>query len=438
MMKPLRVGVFLLVLVFLVPGQGRAQDLIFSEILTQALVHSYDLKTAGLEKEIRRERLVEAGAMYFPTLSLHFTNEYMHDLGNDAANTVSVGETIIPGNESTFQHSLALSAQYLLYDFGVRKLKYGNAERDIVLAQHAAAQRLIDLKIEVLSLFGTGLRLQKKIETWFALLGLRKEGYEFTRRLVASGSRDKPEQGIAAISVAEALQNCEALQLEMIGVLEKLTFFTGKRYSMAGVRFMDFPDQAGAAVMADVSTLPEIRAYDVAIEQKKAEVDIALRHWLPTLSLYSSFRMYGDDRTDFINSLDSLEEKNAAVGLVVNMNIFNGFSDTAKARRLQKEMEKLKIEKEKKMAEDEQKLHTLARKDDLSEQGLENAGAYRLTLSDQETMGERLSGRQIIDRISLLQQKEAQMEKHLILTLAEVERRVNALQLQMLAEGAIE
>ncbi|OGQ92955.1 MAG: hypothetical protein A2464_03155 [Deltaproteobacteria bacterium RIFOXYC2_FULL_48_10] len=434
-MKRLRFVVFCFVL--MVAGQGRAQDLIFSEILTQALVHSYDLKTAGLEKEIRQERLAEAGAMYFPTLSLGFTNEYIHDLGNDAAKTVSVGETLIPGNESTFQHSLALSGQYLLYDFGVQKLKYGNAERDIVLAQHAVAQRLIDLKIEVLSLFGTGVRLQKKIETWSALLGHRKEVYEFTRRLVASGSRDKPEQGIAAISVADALQNCEALQMEMIGVIEKLAFFTGKSYSLAEVRFMDFPDQAGAAVMADGSKLPEIRAYDVAIEQKKAEVDIALRHWLPRLSLYSSFRMYGDDRTDFVNSLDSLEEKNAAIGLVVSMNLFNGFSDAAKARRLQKEMEKLKIEKEKKTAEDEQKLNTLARKDVLSEQGLGNAGTYRLTLNDQETMGERLSGQQIIDRISLLQQKEAQMEKHLVLTLAEVERRMNVLQLQMLAEGAI-
>ncbi len=438
MMKTLPGIVFLLVLAFMVTGQGQARDLNFSEILAQALVHSHDLKMAGLEKEISKERLTEAGAMYFPNLSLRFTNEYIDDLTRTGANTVSVGETIIPGSQSAFQHSVALSAQYLLYDFGVREMTYKNAERGVSLSQYQAAQRLLDLKAEVLSLFGSGLQLQKKMEVWSALIGLRKEVYGFTRRLVISGSRDKPEQGIAAIAVAEAMQNGESLQREMAGVLERLTYFTGNRYPMAGVRFTDFPEQTGAAAAVDVSKLPEIRAYDVAIEQKKTEADIALRHWLPTLSLYSSFRMYGNDRTSFTGSLENLEERNAAVGLVVNMNLFNGFGDEAKARRLQKEMEKLKIEKEKKMAENEQKTSTLAKRNIIFEQGMENSSSYWAALNDQRTMEERLSEKQIIDRISFLQQKEAQMEKQLTLALADVDRRVNALQLRILAEGAVE
>lgn len=427
-----------LFLIFILPGQGLAKDLNFSEILSKALVHSHDLKMGGLETNISRERLNEAGAMYYPSLSLRFTNEYMADLDKDASDTVSVGETVIPGNDSTFQHSVALSAQYLLYDFGVRELKYRNAEKEILLTHHNAAQRLIDLKIEVLSLFGTGLALQKKIEAWDALLGLRKEVYGFTQRLVASGSKDKPEQGMAAIGVAEALQNCEALQLDMAGVIEKLTYYTGENFSMAEVRFIDFPEPAGMIAAADVSKLPGIRAYDVAIERKKAEADIALRHWLPTLSLYSSYRMYGDDRTNFMDSFESLKEKNASIGLVVNMNIFNGFSDEAKARRLEIELQKLQIEKEKKVAEEEQKLRTLAQKNSLSEQGLKDVDAYQAVLRDQGAMGERLSLQQIIDGISLLQQQGDRMEKQLTLALTDVERCVNALQLQILTEGALE
>ena len=438
MMKKLQVVVLFLVFVFILPGQGQAKDLRFSEVLPQALVHSYDLKMGGMEKEISKERLTEAGAMYFPTLDLRFTNEYMADFGKGAGNTVSVGETISPGNESTFQHSVALSAQYILYDFGVRGLKYRNAELGIILTEHSTAQRLIDLKGEVLSLFGTGLQLQKKIETWDALLSLRKEVYGFTQRLVTSGGKGKPEQGIAAIGVAEALQNCEALRLDMAGVLEKLTYYTGENYQGAEVWFTDLHAPAGAQASADVSRLPGIRSYDVAIEQKNAEKDIALRHWLPTLSLYSSYRMYGDDKTNFMDSLESLEEKNASIGLVVNMNLFNGFSDEAKARRLQIELQKLQIEKEKKVAEDEQKVRTLMQKSIISEQGLGNASIYRDALDDQTTMAERLSLQQIIDRISLLQQKGAQMEKHLTLALADVERCVNALQLQIMAEGALE
>jgi outer membrane protein len=438
MIRNRRVFIVVIVLVFMIAGQGQAQDLNFSEILSQALVHSYDLKMGRIEKEIREERCIEARALYFPSISLRYNNEYVSDLGRDAGDTVSVGGTIIPGNESAYQHSMDVSAQFLLYDFGVRRLKYQSAKRDITLAEHTAAQRLIDLKIEVLSLFGTGLQTQKKIETWDAMLNLRKEMYGFTQRLVAAGSKDKPEQGMAAIAVAEALQNYETLRLDMAGVIEKLGFYTGKSLPMAEVRFMDFPDQAGAAAVTDVSKLPGIRAYDVAIEQKTAEVDIARRHWLPTLSLYSSYRLYGNDRTDFINSFENLREKSAAFGLMANTNLFNGFSDVAKVRRLKKELEKLQIEKEKKLAEEEQKVRTLAQKNRLSEQGLQDAGAYRAVLSDQGAMGERLSLQQVIDRISFLQQKEDQMEKQLTLELAAVERCVNALQLQMLAQGTKE
>ncbi|OGR01605.1 MAG: hypothetical protein A2505_00670 [Deltaproteobacteria bacterium RIFOXYD12_FULL_55_16] len=431
----LRVVGFLL-FAFLFPCHGQAQELRFAEILEQALVQSYDLKIGGLEVEIGEQRLAEARAMYLPTLSLSFTNEYLHDLSKGAAGTVSVGETIISGNESTYQHSVSLSAQYLLYDFGARPLKYQNSQRNVVLAQHAAAQRLIDLKIEVLSLYGAGLKLHKKIEIWSAMLGQRKEVYQFTQRLVAAGNKGKLEQGNAAIALAEALQNCESLRLEMAGVLEKLTYYTGKNYQMAQVRFSDFPEKTGTTVVAEVLNLPEIKAYDVAIEQKKAEYDIALRQWLPTLSLYSAYRMYGADPVSFSGSFENLEEKNATIGIVLNLNLFNGFADQAKAGRLQKELLKLQVEKAKKVAEDEQKVRTLAQLNILSEQGLEDWRAYRVALNEQGDMGERLAEQQILDRISRLQQKGAQLEKQLTLELAGVERCLSALQLQILAEGA--
>lgn len=431
----LRVVLFLLpVLIF--SAYGQAQELRFAEVLEQALAHSHDLKIGGLEVEIGEQRLAEARAMYLPTLSLSLTNEYLHDLGKGAAGTVSVGETIISGNESTYQHSLALSAQYLLYDFGARPLKYQNVQRNVVLAQHATAQRLIDLKIEVLSLYGAGLQLHKKMEAWSAILSQRKEVYQFTQRLVEAGGKGRLEQGQAAIALAEALQTCESLRLEMVGVLEKLTYHTGESYQMAGVQFADLPEKTGTHPVAEVLNLPEIKAYDVAIAQKKAEYDIALRQWLPTLTLYSAYRMYGADPANFASSFENLEEKNATVGIVLNINLFNGFSDQAKAERLQKELRKLQAEKAKKVAEDEGKVRTLAQRNILSDQGLTDWRAYRAALNEQGDTGERLAGQQIIDRISWLQQKGAQLEKQLTLELAGVERCVSVLQLQILAEGA--
>lgn len=418
------------------PCHGQAEDLRFAEILEQALAHSFDLKIGNLDVEISEQQLAEARAMYFPSLALSLTNEYLHDLSKDATGTMSVGETIISGNESTYQHSVALSAQYLLYDFGARPLKYRNVQRNVFLAEHAAAQGLIDLKNEVLSLYGAGLKLHKKIATWSDLLSRRKEVYQLAQRLVESGNMGKLEKGNTAIAVAEALQTCEALRLEMAEVLERITYYTGKSYHISEVRFSDFPENPGTPLVADVLNLPEIKAYDVAIEQKKAEYEIALRQWLPTLTLYSAYRMYGNDQVNFANSFENLEEKNATIGIMFNMNLFNGFSDQAKAIRLQKELRRLQVEKAKKVAENEQKIRTLAQKNTLSNQGLEDWRAYRVVLAEQGDMGNRLVTQQILDRISWLEQQGEQLEKQLTLELADIERSMNALHLQIMAEGA--
>ncbi len=136
--------------------------LCFNEILQKALANSYDLRIGRLEMDITKERLIETKSIYYPALSLNFTNEYNQDLDINSNNTVSVGDSIITGNDSGFQHSVVLSSQYLLYDFGKRGFKYQNAQRDVTLAQKNIEQKRIDLKIEILSLYGTGLRLQKK------------------------------------------------------------------------------------------------------------------------------------------------------------------------------------------------------------------------------------------------------------------------------------
>lgn len=427
---------FLFLLEIFFPCPAWPEDIGFAAILEQALAHSYDRQISRLDVEINEQRLTEVAAMYWPTLALRFGNEYLHDLGKAANGTVLVGDTLISGNESTYQNSVTLSASYLLYDFGARSRKYRNAERDILLAQLAEEQHLIDLKIEVLALYGNGLQLQKKIETWSLLLDQRRNIYRFTQRLVEAGAMGKLEQGDAAIAVAEAIQTCEDLRLAMTDVLEKLSYYTGRSYPLAGVRFAGFPEIPSEEIDAGVLTLPEIRAYDIAIAQKQAEYEIALRQWLPTLSLYSAYHMYGSDQEDFSRSLGNLAEGNATIGLMLNMNLFNGFSDEAKVTRLKKELRRIELEKAKKIAEDEQRMRALQRKNMLSVQTAADRDSYRTALDQQDCSGERLAVGQIIDRIKWLRQQGEQQEKRLTLELAGVERCMNVFHLRFLAKGS--
>lgn len=435
-----RFTTFLLTLIFLFgasqPTHAQDQTLTYEKTRREAVANSYDLKIGALEIEIGSQRLEEARAMYYPSLSLRLTNEYLHDMDKTDDGFSSVGETIISGNESTYQHSLALAASYPLYDFGVRPLRYQIAEREVKIARHSQEQQLLDLKREVLDLYGKGLALYKKIETWAILLRQKNEVYLLTQRLVDAGTKGKIDLGNAAIMVAEAVQNLDSLRAEMEALLQRLAYFTGRQYESGNVRFSDFlNDGASLWRIPQAMDLPEIKAYENAVRNKKDEYEIASRHWLPTFNLYSSYRMYGNDPASFVDSVEDMRGKNSTIGVVMNMDIFNGFGDQAKAARLKTEIRKLETEKARRVAQAEQVIGTLCRQATLYENSQGNWAAYLDTLKEQGSMIDRLATQQVIDRVSLLQQQGDQLEKMLSLELRKIEQQANSLHLQLLADG---
>jgi outer membrane protein TolC len=430
-----RISILSLLACLLLAVHGRdayAQVLRFEEILQESIRHSYDLKISGLEVEIGRQRLNEARAMFFPELSLRLTNEYLADLNKDGAGTVAVGDTIISGNESAYQHSLSLYADYLLYDFGARLLKYQNAERDLQVAVFLSDQSLIDFKDKVLEIYGRGLILYKRMEVWKVLLDQRKEIFGLTERLHQAGDVGKTELGNAAIAVAEAVQTLESLGLEFASALQDLSYLTGKSYRSSSVEFSQFPDTAPPAEQMDVHNLPEIKAYEVKIEQKKTEYEIARREWLPSLTLYSSYRMYGQDPSSITESLGDIKQQNATVGIIVDVNLFNGFRDRAKVERLQRELSKLQVEREKKIAGVQRLIATLAEKTRIYEGGMEDWRSLHLLVDEQKNMNDRLTRQQVIDRVSFLLQQGDLLGKVLALEIRQVERALANLQLQIL------
>lgn len=424
-----------ILLTLLSGGSAQAQTLTFTEVLQQAIDHSFDLKIGGLEVEISEQRRLEARAMYFPTLSLRLSNEYLRDLSQEAVGTVAVNDTLISGDASTFQDSLALSAGYQLYDFGARQLKYQIAEQEVQAARLLASQALVDLKGQTLAVYGRGLLLGKRLAAWRTLLGLRTEAYRLTERLRAAGVSGQVELGSAAILVAEAVQSIGAVQLEMEAVGQELAFLTGQTYSVQGLDFADLPAAALAGQPADVQNLPEIKAYGVRIAQKKTEYQLARQAWLPSLNLYSSCRLYGSDPANALDAFTALRERNATVGLVLDMNLFNGFSDQAKAERLEREVQRLTVERQKKVAEAERRCNTLGGQATRYQQSSADDQALRAALAEQGVMSERLAGQQLIDRLALLEEQARQVEKGLALELKAVEGMMNSLHLQIIAEG---
>ncbi|MEW6427019.1 MAG: TolC family protein [Thermodesulfobacteriota bacterium] len=423
-----------LCLVLLASAQGAAAETLrLPDVLEKAIAHSYELQLDALEIEIGRARLAEARAAYFPTLTLRLTNEYLDDLRRDGTGTIAVGETILSGSETTYQNSLSVYAGCLLHDFGGRDHRYRNAERDMRIAELRQEQSLRDLKDKIVEVYGRNLVLCKQRTTWETILAQRNEIYRLSERLHDAGVADKVELGTSAIAVAEAVQALAEYRLEFAEALQDLAFLTGEGYDEESVTVSDLPEADCAAATVQVRDLPEIRAYGLKIDRKQAEYEIARRQWLPSLHFYSSYRMYGRDSADPAEALQGMRAQNATVGIVVDLNLFNGFGDLAELDRLRSQRRSLEVERRKMIADKEREIAGLTIRTRIYERGTDDWFTLAREISEQEHMNQKLAGQQVIDRIGFLRRQEEMLIKSLAQTVRQVQSVLASLRLQYMA-----
>lgn len=348
-----------------------------------------------------------------------------------------MGGTVISASGSKWKNVLDASLQYNLYDFGTRKNLYDNARRDVAIARLTRSQEEISIRLQVLDLYNRGLKTQEELQSQELARDLQQEIFSLTRRLHRAGSLDRLQMGEAAIAVAEAAQRLDELTMARAEVLYGLTRLSGEVYDAALIRFTPLTSAPDVG-RVDITALPEIQAYDLAIHKKQAEYEIARNSYLPRLSFYSSYSFYGSDSGDWSQSISNLDETNFSCGIMMDLNIFNGLADQAKAARLQAEMQRLKVEREKKIAEHETNYRSLQHHARLFAQRREQWQGFRDRLDSQAVMTERLASQQLRDRLSILNQQLDLTTKGLQVRLQNIDRAANLRKLQILAEGQYE
>lgn len=413
------------------------QTLEFNTLLTRVYDHSHDLKLANVDIEINRQRLKETRAAYFPSLNLRYTNEWFEDLTDGGGSLDSVGGTVISASGSKWKNVLGASLHYNLYDFGARRNLYENARRDVAIARLTKSQGRISLGLQVLELYSQGLKSQEELQNQELVCGLRQEIFALSQRLNQAGGLDRLQMGEAAIAVAEAGQRLDELIMVQAEVLQGITRLSGEVYDVQSTLFSPLMP-AGDISSFDITALPEIQAYNLAIAKKEAEYRVARTSYLPRFSLYSSYSFYGSDSADWSRSMDNLAETNFACGIMMDLNVFNGFADQAKAARLQAEVRRLKIEREKKIAEQEQTYRSLQHHARLFTQRSKQWQGFRDGLGSQAGMTERLAREQLEGRLSIINRQVELAAKGLQARLLAIDRATTLLKLQIMAEGQYE
>jgi len=430
----LAVSIVLLAIIFY-PAQSEALTLEFDQVLTDALDNAYDLKIATADIDLKTIRVDEAFATYYPTLGVRLGNEYLHDLDHGSNGSTYVGTTYISGSQSTYQHSLSFNLNYNLYDFGARGRKYDNVMRDVDLAGYAFSKSKIDLEVKVLDLFTEGLKLTSSTRAYREILNRRQEIYAIEQRKFAAGSTQKIQVAEAAVAIAETLKQLTDSRMRSQNVLKEISVITRQEYEAETTGFADFSaTTASSAQRPDIAKLPEIIAYDLDIQKKTAEYEIIDLERYPKLTMYADYKLYGQDENNFYDSFQDLSRKNASIGIIIDLPLFQGFATIHKARGLQKEIEKLRLERGKRIAELTAQIDSLIASDQIfQESGTERRECLENSAQLQD-MARRLNEQQLTERLYYLRTQVDLLEKQLDIRLKEIDWAANSRRLLFLSQ----
>jgi outer membrane protein len=424
----------LLLIILATPSVHGGTTLEFGDVINAALKHSYDVRTSTIDVGISRSMLRQTRSLYFPELNTRFNSQYVKDLTGGTQQVTAIGTTILLQN-TMYQSSVSLNASYNLYDFGARENRMVVADKDILAKQAVLRQSVRDTKLKVLEVYRDLLLLSMELNSKKELLTLYKDLSLTKERLFKAGNIRKIEMVEDAIKVVKTIDAMDNLKLKLISSLQDLAFYTGSRYDADSIKISRFREPEGTlAPKLDLEKSPEWRIYELEIEKKKAEIEILKRERLPQLSLYSNYIYYGQDQDSLNTSLGALGARNFYVGMTASMPLFDGFKNSAQIDKATLEKERLKIEKEKKLAELTSRHEKLTQIRNYYTAGLTYQEEIMARVDENLSMVRRLTDEKVAEYAELLTRRiEAAIEQY-ELQKTQVMKTAAAVELRILSE----
>lgn len=402
----------------------QAETITFDDVLQQSITNSFDLKLSDIDLKISTASLKEARSEYYPNLRIGYNNEYSNTLNKNLKNATSIGGTFINDN-TRFQNLIYAGVSYNLFDFGAKSKKTLIAKKDILQQEYYYSQILRDLKLDILTLYTDALIAHKEAESQKQILEIYKELFTAKERLYEAGISDKLNIMEEAVNIAKTIDKIDKSKHKLNNALNELSSYTFQQYNLDDVEIKDLlnlkqvtitpeSDQAiKNELEVNISTLPEFNAdniieskiYETEVEKKVEELQLIKKERLPKIEFYSNYQFYGADRDNPIQSLTNIRNTNVSVGISAMMPVFDGFKNSAQQDKARLEIEKLEIEKQKKVHEIKKKYDLLYQDAKLYKKDFENQQNLLDEYKKQFNALERLSDNQLIEKTSLLIKK---------------------------------
>ncbi len=342
-------------------------ELTYKQTLDTAIKNSFDLKMSELDIGISNAQLKAVRADWYPSLSMQFNTEYNKDLMNGRGTYAYAGNTMITPY-TQFRDMLYMTISYNLFDFGIQGKKVHIAKQEIAQKQINYNLQLRDLKLKILELYSKVEQHNNAINTKSEILSLYKNMFSNKERMYKAGMNDKLSVMDEAVKIAKTQNDIENSKLELKNALEDLSYYTKNDYEISNlyVHSVNFEPETEPNIV-EVSSKnvieTEINKTDynfsfdsyIEIDKKKSELSILKRQLLPSFRFYTGYSLYGQNPNNYYSSLQDIGQRSFVVGVSSQYVFFDGFKNRANREKTKLEIEKLQVEKNKKLSELENK-----------------------------------------------------------------------------------
>lgn len=365
-----------LLIIFLFQTWAFGTELRYKDTLNTAINNSFDLKMSALDIGISKAQLKAVRADWYPSLSMQFNTEYNKDLMNGRGTFAYAGNTMITPY-TQFRDMLYMTLSYNLLDFGIQGKKVHIAKQEITQKEINYNMQLRDLKLRILELYSKVEQHNNAINTKSEILSLYKNMFINKERMYKAGMNDKLSVMDEAVKIAKTQNDIENSKLELKNALEDLSYYTKNDYEISNlyVHSVNFEPETEPNIVEvsskniieteinktdynfsfDSYLSDEAKYYDLEIDKKKSELSILKRQLLPSFRFYTGYSLYGQNPNNYYSSLQDIGQRSFVVGISSQYVFFDGFKNRANREKTKLEIEKLQVEKDKKLSELENK-----------------------------------------------------------------------------------
>ena len=164
----------------------------------------------------------------------------------------------------------------------------------------------------------------------------------------------------------------------------------------------------------------ESRYYDLEIDKKKSELSILKRQLFPSFRFYTGYSLYGQNPNNYYSSVQNIGQRSLVIGVSSQYVFFDGFKNRANREKTKLEIQKLQLEKEKKLSELESKYKKSFKTYESYNEELTTNKDLLATVKEKLDAVNRLNSNKLIEQNELLSTKaellnqEYELEQNII------------------------